>query len=212
MLRSLSFRVHQNLRRHPKSVCPLALFPVFLSCLFSSLSLFLSFTYLDTCSVASIVPDSVRPYGLQPLRLLCPWNSPGKNTGVGCHALLQGIFLTQGLNPGLLCLLHCRQILLSTEPPCCTHTYILKGGSDGVEININIILVKKMILIQDKSRTSLVAQMVKTACQRRRPEFDPWVREYPWRREWLTTPEFLPRESHGQRGLQSMGSQRVGHN
>ena len=31
-----------------------------------------------------------------------PWNSPGKNTGVGCHALLQGIFLTQGSNPGLL--------------------------------------------------------------------------------------------------------------
>ena len=34
------------------------------------------------------------------------WNSPGKNTGAGCHALLQGIFLTQGLNPRLLCLLH----------------------------------------------------------------------------------------------------------
>ena len=37
---------------------------------------------------------------------LCPWDSPGKNTGVGCHALLQRIFLTQGLNPRLLCLLH----------------------------------------------------------------------------------------------------------
>ena len=35
--------------------------------------------------------------------LLCPWDSPGKNTGVGCHSLLQGIFLTQGSN---LCLLH----------------------------------------------------------------------------------------------------------
>ena len=34
-------------------------------------------------------------------RLLCPWDSPGKNTGVGCYALLQGIFLTQGSNPGL---------------------------------------------------------------------------------------------------------------
>ena len=42
---------------------------------------------------------------------LCPWDSPGKNTGVGYHALLQGIFLTQGLNPHLLWLLHCRQIL-----------------------------------------------------------------------------------------------------
>ena len=35
-----------------------------------------------------------------------PWDSPGKTTGVGCHALLQGIFLTQGSNPHLLCLLH----------------------------------------------------------------------------------------------------------
>ena len=42
-----------------------------------------------------------------PPRLLCPWNSPGKNAGVGCHSLLQGIFLTQGWNPGLL---QCRQI------------------------------------------------------------------------------------------------------
>ena len=33
---------------------------------------------------------------------LCPWNSPGKNTGVCCHSLLQGIFMTQGSNPGLL--------------------------------------------------------------------------------------------------------------
>ena len=39
---------------------------------------------------------------------LCPWNFPGKSTGVGCHFLLQGIFLTQGSNPGLL---HCTQIL-----------------------------------------------------------------------------------------------------
>ena len=38
--------------------------------------------------------------------LLYPWDSPGENTGVGCHALLQGIFLTQGLKPGFLCLLH----------------------------------------------------------------------------------------------------------
>ena len=41
-------------------------------------------------------------------QVLCPWNFPGKSTGVGCHYLLQGIFLTQGLNPGLL---HCRQML-----------------------------------------------------------------------------------------------------
>ena len=43
----------------------------------------------------------LQPYGLKPARLLCPWASPGNNTGMGCHALLQGIFPTQGLNPGL---------------------------------------------------------------------------------------------------------------
>ena len=47
---------------------------------------------------------------MYPARLFCPWNSPGKNAGVACHSLLQRIFLTQGLNPGLL---HCRQILYS---------------------------------------------------------------------------------------------------
>ena len=41
------------------------------------------------CCVASVVSDSVRPHGRQPTRLLHPWDSPGKNTGVGCHFLLQ---------------------------------------------------------------------------------------------------------------------------
>ena len=55
--------------------------------------------------------DSLWTHGLQPTRLLCPWDSPGKNIGVGCHALLQGIFLTQGLNPCVLHLLHYSRIL-----------------------------------------------------------------------------------------------------
>ena len=56
-------------------------------------------------------PTLCHPYGLQLARLLCPWDFPGRNTGAGCHYLLQWIFPTQGLNLGLLCLLHCRQIL-----------------------------------------------------------------------------------------------------
>ena len=54
------------------------------------------------CSVASVMSNSLRPYGVYPSRLLCPWDSPGKNTGVGCHALLQGAFQIQGLNPCIL--------------------------------------------------------------------------------------------------------------
>ena len=67
----------------------------------------LSFQYQGVCvhPGASAVSDSLRPCGLQPSRLLCPWDPPGKNTGVGCHALLQGTFPIQGMNPGLL---HCR--------------------------------------------------------------------------------------------------------
>ena len=55
-----------------------------------------------SCSVASVVSNSSRPHGLQTPRLLCPWDSPGKNTGVGSHALLQGICPTRGLDPRLL--------------------------------------------------------------------------------------------------------------
>ena len=51
----------------------------------------------------SVVPDSLRPHGLQPTRLLCSGDFPGKDTGVGCHSLLQGIFPTQGSNPGIFC-------------------------------------------------------------------------------------------------------------
>ena len=51
---------------------------------------------------------TLQPHGLEPARLHCLWDFPGKNAGVGCHFLCQGIFLTQGSNPGLL---HCKQTL-----------------------------------------------------------------------------------------------------
>ena len=47
----------------------------------------------------SVVSDSWPPAGLYPARLLCLWDSPGKNTGVGCHFLLEGILPTQGSDP-----------------------------------------------------------------------------------------------------------------
>ena len=50
----------------------------------------------------SVVSDSSQPHRPQPSRLLCPWNSPGKNTGVDCCSLLRDVFPTQGSNPGLL--------------------------------------------------------------------------------------------------------------
>ena len=50
--------------------------------------------------------NTLRLRGLQPSKLLCPWDFPGKNTGMGCHFLPQGIFPTQGLKPCLFPLLH----------------------------------------------------------------------------------------------------------
>ena len=57
--------------------------------------------------------NSLQTHGLWPARLPCPWNSPGKNAGVGNHSFLQDIFLTQGSNPSLL---HCRQTLSTKSP------------------------------------------------------------------------------------------------
>ena len=59
--------------------------------------------WLDTwwvcvCVSHSVMFNSFWPHGLWPASLLCPWSSPGKNTGVDSHSLLQGIFPTQGLN------------------------------------------------------------------------------------------------------------------
>ena len=68
-------------------------------------------------SVTSVVSDFSRCYGLSPARLLCPWDSPGKNTGVDCRAFLQGIFQTQGWNPHLLSLLHWRAGSLPPRTP-----------------------------------------------------------------------------------------------
>ena len=50
---------------------------------------FLLRSYCCCCCITSFMSDSVRPHRWQPTRLLCPWDSPGKNTGVGCHCLLQ---------------------------------------------------------------------------------------------------------------------------
>ena len=73
----------------------------------------------------SVLSDSLRPYGPQPARLLCPWDSPGQNTGMGSHALLQGIFRTRGSNPSLL---HCRRILYRLSHQGSPGDARIKGG------------------------------------------------------------------------------------
>ena len=75
-----------------------------MSLLFNMLSVCHSFSFKEKEREShSVVSDSLQPHGLY-----SPWNSPGQNTGVGSLSLLQGIFPTQGSNPGLP---HCMQIL-----------------------------------------------------------------------------------------------------
>ena len=64
------------------------------------------YSLVDICFHVAVVVDQslshiqlLWPHGLELSKFLCPWNFPGKNTGVGCHFLFPGIFLTQGSNP-----------------------------------------------------------------------------------------------------------------
>ena len=74
----------------------------------------------------SVVSDSLQPHGVALPDSSVYGDSPGKNIGVGCHALLQGIFPTQGLNPGLP---HCRQTL---EPLSIIGYWNAKVGSQEI--------------------------------------------------------------------------------
>ena len=94
-------------------------------------------TYLKSQYIVSIscsvVSNSLQHHGLWPSSLLHPWNSPGKNTGVDCHSLIQGISLTQGSNLGLL---HCRWILYSLSyQGSCIIQKIISQRSSSTEFN-----------------------------------------------------------------------------
>jgi len=76
------------------------------------------------CKVASFVSNSFLTLWTIACPTPCPWDSPDKHAGVGCHALLQGIFPTQGLNPWLLCFLHWQEISLWLAPHGKTFTHM----------------------------------------------------------------------------------------
>ena len=85
----------------------------------------------------SIMSDSLRPHGLGPTRLLCPWDFLGHSIGVDCHFLLQGIFPIQGSNPGLP---HCRQTLYRLSQEYIMRNAGLEKTQAGIKIarrNIN---------------------------------------------------------------------------
>ena len=134
--------------------------------------------------------DSLRPHRLA-TRLLPPWDSPGKNSGVGCHFLLQGIFPTQGLNLGLP---HCTQMFYHLSH---------QGKNANPVIMTNLGIRRLLWWLNGKE----------SACQCRRRGFDLWVRKIAWRRSWqpcILTWEILWTEEVGR--LPFIGVQRVRHN
>ena len=138
-------------------------------------------------------------HGLSPARLLCPQDSPGKNTEVDCHDLLQEIFSSHGSNPHLSCLLHWQVVLYHLGFP---HT------SAGKESTCNAgdpgwFLGREDPLERDRLPIPVfLGSAGKRNClQCGRPGFERWVGKIPWRRERLPTPifwlgEFMDRIVH----------------
>ena len=100
----------------------------------------------------SVMSESLQPHRLQPTRLLCPWDSPSKNTGVNYRSLLQRIFPAQGSNPGLL---DCRWILYHLsyrEVLRMIYTQRKTAATNFVIIKFNLTLpfeVMKVTLLQN---------------------------------------------------------------
>ena len=103
---------------------------------------FQRFNFLSVCMcvLTQFVSDSLQPHGLQPIRLLCPWNFAGKNTWVGCHFLLQGIFPTQRLNSYLFSLLHWQVDSLPLAPPGKPYSYIIETNIFSAFIRDSVVL------------------------------------------------------------------------
>ena len=113
---------------------------------------------LCICVCAQSCP-TLQPHGLYiATRLLCPCYSPGKNIEVGCHFLIQGIFLTQGSNPYLLCLLHWQ---VDSLPLCHLESPLIILGP--ANILMSILKILEMLSCQQIASVQL-AQDFKLCC------------------------------------------------
>ena len=164
------------------------------------------------CLVAQSCPTLCNSMDCSPSGSSVSGDSPGKNTGVGCHALLQGIFPTQGLSPGVL---HCRRILYwlshqgsprilervacplstgSSQPRNWTWVSYIAGGfftswvTREAHVNVYIhthICIYMCIYVHRHTMGFLWWLSDKeSACQPRRLGFAPWVGKIPRRRKW----------------------------
>ena len=134
---------------------------------------------------------SVRPHRQQPTRLPHSWDSPGKNTGVGCHCLLQCIKVkVKSLS----------RVQLLAAPWTAAHQARPSMGFSRQEYWSGVPLPSRYYTIGLPGGAS--GKQLACQCRRhKRCVFDPWVDKVPWRRELQPIPVFLAGESHEQRTL-----------
>ena len=146
--------------------------------------------------------------GLQPARFFCPWDFPGKNTGVGCYLLLQGIFLTQGSKLCLLSLLHWQEADDSL-PMCHLRSSSLKKMQ----------ALNRSCELKALSKFPYLVHMLKWAMHSQRYTItisylyplpiitvhQSTLSMYSIPRKWQSTPVLQPGKSHGQRNLVDYG-------
>ena len=140
-------------------------------------------------AVASVVSDSARPHRRQPTRLPHPWDSPGNNTGVGCHFLLQCIKVKSESEVAQSC-----QLLMT--PWTVAHQAPQSMGFSRQEYCSGVPLPSPIF------PGGAIGKEFACHCRgRKKLRFDPWVRKIRWRRKWQPTPVFLCGKYHGQRSL-----------
>ena len=176
----------------------------------------------------------MRPHRRPSTRLPRPWDSPGKNTGAGCHFLLQcmkvksesevaqscltlsnpmgcsppgpsihGIFQARVLEWGSIAFsfLSSSAHKASASPRHLPEMQILRSHTTSTGPKTGEVGPRNSCFYKPSGGFPDSSVRRESACQCRRPGFDPWVRKIPWRRKWQPTPVFLPGEFHGQRSL-----------
>ena len=159
--------------------------------------------------------DSVRPHRRKPTRLTCPWDSPGKNSGVGCHFLLQCMKVKSESEIAQSC-------LTLSDPMDCS----LPGSSVYGIFQARVLEWGAIAFSEYYATCHLIIGFLffiglswwlrgkKKEKKCRRCGFSPWVGKIPWRLKQQSTPVFLPGKSHGKRSLAAYspwGHKRVGH-
>ena len=144
--------------------------------------------------------NSLQPHRQQPTRLLHPWDSPGKSTGVGYHFLLQCMNVKSESEVAQSCLTPSNPMVCSL-PGSSVHVIFQTRVLKWVAIAFSIFFYTYIWKYMGFPSGSVVKNSPARAGHGKRYGFNPWVGKIPWRSKWQPTPVFLPGEFHGQRSL-----------